>query len=431
MANPSKFVPQTEGKAAVSLIFEDITDRPNWSEVLTGFEFKGMMNGGYTIRAEIADISFALTTKLLKSYFKDSRSEPFKIRFRIFTGPGEATSQRTTKEQVAYVVSMRDKSGPADVARLEFIAIDPPSWHLNRGKGGGEAYTGRISQVIQQVIDKYAADDIHLDIAKTNDSEHCKWYMMRQDPKTFIMSLLEWSSAVTASKTNLIIGVDGKNLSMIEQAKIKSKPRGYYKFGDVSTIHKAESVFNNALSLVNNKLITQGISIVSGKYYDIKADEKEDKIVIKDETTSKKQFAKTDERKSFNKPNKPLAGYTSIIATPEIYSSGDIGLTYGEYIDGRARDHWLRLSNSLMRCKFTVVGHGEYSDTLGLGADTIFIKWLKEPTDDESSFYMSGYWILYGFHHKVVGTNWWTDLYCARFDHNAAGEQVGGDFGAI
>jgi hypothetical protein len=90
---------------------------------------------------------------------------------------------------------------------------------------------------------------------------------------------------------------------------------------------------------------------------------------------------------------------------------------------------WLNLVNALMRVKIECVGHGEWSSCEGLGCDTAFIKWTSGKRDDgldKPFWWMTGNWLVYGFHHRVNRGFWFTDLYLARFDHDAEGKKVGG-----
>jgi len=132
--------------------------------------------------------------------------------------------------------------------------------------------------------------------------------------------------------------------------------------------------------------------------------------------------------------NKGFTKYTAVSGIPEIYSAGDIGLRYDEYIDGRPRGMWLNMMNSLLRVKFKVVGHGEWSSCVGLGVDTIYVTWFgaaKSKSDDASDvqqgqlWWMDGNWLVYGFHHIINRKQWYTDLYCARFDYDSQAKKAG------
>ncbi len=88
---------------------------------------------------------------------------------------------------------------------------------------------------------------------------------------------------------------------------------------------------------------------------------------------------------------------------------------------------WLNMVNTLLRAKFTVNGHGEWSECRGLGVDTIFVKWTTGKGENGERFWWTtGSWLVYGFHHVVDRGKWLTDLYCARFDSDSSSKKVGG-----
>ncbi len=167
---------------------------------------------------------------------------------------------------------------------------------------------------------------------------------------------------------------------------------------------------------------------MSGQYLDKVTDQQEQKVFAKDQTTTAKKIAKTTGDQSFTKPpdgEPQQVGWSSVSAIPEIYSAGELGLRYEEYVDGRPRGMWLNMVNNLMRMKLTVLGHGEWSDCLGLGTDTVFIRWVTAPDDTGKLWFKTGNWLVYGFHHHLSRRRWLTDLFIARFDHDAQGERVG------
>ena len=401
-----------------------------------------MLNGGYIIRAEFTDPNFNLLTELVKlGYLRNSRSIVLRMKFQIRWGaPGEEDPDTATRFQMANVVSVAVNNRGTDTAIIEFVAIDPPSWHLNAGDASGKCYRGSVSQVIKQVIRDYAPG-IRADVSQTIDSTQNKFWMYRMDPKTFIGSLLDWSSSITNQKTNWVVAMDGDRITISEQAALTSQQRGYYRYWDGpgnDTIESWELINNNALSVAETKIITQGLSAVSGQYLDRSTDQKEQHVFAKDSTTPNKVTARTTEETSFTKPDDqpgsrpPNIGWTSVSAIPEVYSGGEIGLRYEQYIDGRPRGMYLNLINSLMRLRLRVVGHAEWIDGMGLGVDTIFIKWVGEPNDDgQKLYFLSGHWLVYGFHHIVDRRRWHTDLYVARYDYNAISTKVAGSVTSI
>lgn len=428
-------IPKAEARPHVRIIFHmPGSVQLDLGQYFSSFDFKAMINGGYVIRAELFDPHFNVHGQLVKSgYFKEARTRPILIEFQIKWGPEATAPERATKTQYAILLSMKARGDIGDTANIEFIGMDPPSWYLNMGDAAGTVWKGRVDQVIRSVVQKYAPS-VTVEVSKTTDSDQNKWWMMRQDPKTFISSLIDWSSSITQRKTQWLVASDGFKLAIKEQAQWVSRPRAYYRCrADQarSNISNWDYLSDNALSVVQTKLLAQGAAAISGKYHDRITDKAEEVVFVKDSRTSAKQIAKTTSTQSFTKPpdaGPPLVGWSSIASIPEIYSSGDLGLNYNEYIDGRARGMWLNLSNSLLRTKIEVLGHGEWSDCFGLGVDTAFLRWTEGPGgfDNDVHWWMTGNWIVYGFHHIVTRAEWKTDLYCTRFDYNASGAKSGG-----
>jgi|2_EtaG_2_1085320.scaffolds.fasta_scaffold00165_25 hypothetical protein len=430
--------PKTQARPQIKLMFEigDLGDT-DFGGLFSRFEFKAMINGGYIVRCTLFDTHFNLLSKLIKNgYLEKSRSQILPIRFQMrASADGAEFPETATRMQRAIVLSLAATGGSPDMGRLEFIAIDPPSWYLNAGDSSGGVYQGKVSQVIKQVVNEYAPK-IKLDISETIDNEQNKFWMMRQDPKTFIASLVDWSASVTRNKTHWLIAMDGNKLTIKEQSELMSKPRAFYRYWKgtgMDTLRSWEFLADNALSIVQTKLLTQGLSAISGQYLDRITDEKEQKIFVKDTTTQAKKVAKTSEKESFTKPDDeagagpPHNGWSTVQGIPEVYSAGDIGLPYEQYLDGRPRGMWLNLINSVMRMKIKVLGHGEWSDCTGLGCDTIYLKWLTAGEGEDKKYFLNGNWIVYGFHHIATRGEWYTDLYIARYDYDSTSKKVGGD----
>ncbi|RUP37662.1 MAG: hypothetical protein EKK63_14380 [Acinetobacter sp.] len=405
----------------------------DYGYLYTKLEFRGMVNGGYIVRAELGDPSFNLINKLIEEgYLKDTRSKPVPVKFQILSGDKGTYPETATRPQTAIILSLNVKTGPGDIGYIEFVAIDPPSWFLNMGDAAGSVFKGRVDQVIKKVINQYAPS-VNADVGRTIDSEQNRFWMMRQDPKTFLSSLMDWSASITQRKTQWLVEVDGYDMLIKEQAALISRQRAFYRFfasSDHDTILKAALTADNALSAVQSKLVTSGCSAISGQYLDKITDEKEEKVFVKDSTTGNKQVAKANNEQSFTKPPdaKPTrVGWSAVTSIPELYSAGDLGLRLDEYVDGRPRAMWLNMVNNLLKAKFTTIGHGEWSDCRGLGVDTIFVKWTSGKGESGDEFWwVTGNWLVYGFHHIVTRAMWNTEVYCARFDYDAAARKVGG-----
>lgn len=434
MVSPSDLSPESDG-SSVQIKFQwrigaDAAWSDDYGKTYTNFEFKAMMNGGYIVKATLYDSNFNINDRLIEDgYFDKARVKHVELRFKISYSAESQQPVSATKEQYAILISLRAYGRDSDNGYLEFIGIDPASYFLNIGDAAGSVYNGSIDQVIRQVVQRYAPR-INLTVSKTTDSQQNKWWMMRQDPKTFISSLIDWSPSITQDKTHWILGSDGFDLAVKEQSKWISKQRGFYKVlyaQEKSNIINWELLADNALSAVEERLLTQGSAAISGHYIDRFTSPK---AIVEDDTTTNKVIAKTTADQSFTKASGRYSdgGYSSITSIPEVYSAGELGLKYDDYIDGRPRAMYLNLLNALMRVKFEIVGHGEWFDGFGLGVDTVFVKWTqaKKPNGDDGDrlWWLSGSWIVYGFHHRVSRRKWLTDLYCARYDHNAIATKV-------
>ena len=397
---------------------------------MSNVQFSCMLNGGYILKANLHDPHFNIIGRLIDSgYFQTARNKPLVVRFRLKASPDGGEYPRAgTKEQIAYVTKLHTYGTTADIANSEFIAVDPASYLLNRGDGSGKSYQGKVSNVIQQVVNQYAPD-IKLDISDTVDSDKNRFWMMRQDPQTFINSLLEWSPSLTQSKTQWIVAPNGMDLSIKAQADVKPTERAYYTFWEpgspsVDSICGWDLVADNTLTLIQSQIITQGLSAVSGTYYDRITDAKDLKLTVKDSNTPTKIIASTTKDQTFTKPseNSKLLGTSSISSVPEVYSGGELGLNYNDYIDGKARDIWLNMTRRLIRCRLKIFGHGEWSDATGLGTDTVRLLWMAAPfgSNEENRkstpYFMTGNWLVYGFEHDLRPEGWYTYLHIARFD---------------
>jgi hypothetical protein len=222
-----------------------------------------------------------------------------------------------------------------------------------------------------------------------------------------------------------------------EQADSESLERSTYEWrgygGDVKgtgDIRDWEVLGDNALQLSNTQLVTAGMSAVSGAYFDPRQFvATKDKVFVGDPTTSNKYKPDVPYDRGYAKPDPnadpiiyPL-GWTIIAAIPE-FSAGDLGIKYDQYIDGRARGIYLAMTNALERIRLRVTGHCIWGGSEGLGVDTIRVA-LTASIDGAPPYFVSGNWIVYGFHHVASRGGWWTDLFCSRLDYDADAKKVG------
>jgi hypothetical protein len=430
-------VPYTKAFPTPYLKFSIDPDNINWGDQVTKIEMIGMLNSGYVVEATITDAQQRLLTKFTEQdYFKTARKDPAYIYFRFKSGSSDdlRIPEESTKIQIAVITHFEYFTPVDDRTFVKVVAIDPPSYFLNMGDASGKSYQGRIDQVIKKVVNQYAPQ-IEFDMKPTKDNELNRHYMMRQDAKTFIMSLLEWSAPFNNTKTHWLIGVDGFKMNISDQGSLTPVNRGYYKRyaeGTHDMIVEAHTESNNALKLASVKMYSAGASSTHGDYFDKINDPKELKTVVKDSTTDGKTIPYIDEYYSYKKPSDapndgpPKIGSTYVTPIPEYFSSGDIGVDYEDYIDGRARTDYLTLLHSVVKSKIKVVGHGEFIDTRGLGVDTVFINWKKatDEHDNELNFWMFGHWTVYGFRHKLYAGAWSTELYISRPDEDVVGTKA-------
>jgi hypothetical protein len=335
-------------------------------------------------------------------------------------------------------------SGRVNASEIEFLAIDYPSYVLAGGDAGGASYQGNVVSVIQQVFDKYSKSRCGLKFeCKTQDNKYNRWWQLRMDPKTFIMSILDWSTSLSDNKTRWLLYSDGTDLTITEQAAMVSKHRATYEWrgygGDsdkrTGDILEWEFIGDNALQMIQHQVVTSGMSSISGAYFDqSQYREKKNVVFVGDRQTDKKFKPKVDTggglSKSYNKPatnadllNDACVGWSDMASIPE-FSAGDMGLKYRDFIDGQARGAYLSSSSTLLRMRFRVFGHYIWSGSEGLGVDTIYIT-LTSSLEGAPPYFVTGNWIVYGFHHIYTPGKWITDLYCYRLDKNATAKEVG------
>lgn len=416
-------------------IFFSIEGGPDVGELFTRFEWKSFTNGGYIIRVKLEDPWWNILTDLAtRFYLNKGRRSPTRVVFEV-EWPG---NERTGKH-LAYMTDL-DARGINANGSLEFVAVDPPSYWLNAGDASGGVFEGTVKQVIEQVCNKYFVQPNGggiVEVSNTLDNAKNQWWMMRQDPKTFIGSLLEWSSSITEKKTNWIVSSGGSiesapTIWIKEQAVRESKNYGMYildtRTPTANDAYDFEFLADTFISVFQKQLITQGISAISGRFLDRRVDESRRIVHVRDENTSTKKNVDIDQERGFAKPadnpspDKPHDWSTAIMAIPE-HNAGDIGIPYHQYIDGRARSSFLNLLNMVMRIKLRVTGEPlrDLADSHNLGVSKLKIAWRDA---DDQHYFLDGDWLVYGFHHIVTRGKWYTDLYCYRLDFDAEAQKV-------
>lgn len=382
----------------------------------TKFEWASFVNGGYIIRAQISDPYGSILQKLATERFlADGRRKETEVKFKIEWANGASTDLHS-----AFITDFYS-TGTANTQQLQFIAIDKPSFYLNEGTADGKAYKGNVTQVVKQVVSDFAPG-ITIEMTQTSDNKQNTWYMMRQDPKTFILSLLDWSSSVTPQKTQWLVSSRDDKIFIKEQADIPTEDLGIYYVNRQDPVAvdsiNFEMLADNFISPLQTKMITSGISAISGEYLDKITDADEMKVVVTDKNTSAKVNVDITANQGFKKPDKPWA--TSIMSIPE-HSAGDIGLPYSKYIDGRARKTYLDMLRLVMRMRLRVDGDPKVQNSSSLGVAKCTVNWAAI---DGDPYFLSGKWLIYGFHHIVTINHWTTDLFLSRIDYDAAAKKV-------
>lgn len=402
------------------------------------FEWAAFVNGGFVVRAELSDPYWEIVKKFVttQEFLDQGRRIPTPIEFEL---SWRGTPQKTGIH-LGYLTDI-DITGTNAGGAFTFVCVDPPTWWLNAGDCSGDAYKGNVKEVIEQVLNKYfvgpnGGGDIK--VSDTVDNKSNIWWQMRQDPKTFIASMIDWSSSITQKKTNFMVSSDGNlktkgDIHIVEQAVKESQFYGTYLY-NINTPEGNDAIqfqflADTYISVFQKQLITSGISSVSERFFDRITDKPREIVHVYDERTSTKKNVEIDKKHGFAKPGadprsieKPHEWSTSISAIPQ-HNAGDMGLSYDKYIDGRARTQYLDMLKHVMRMKLTVTGDPseKLATTHNLGVSKLKVAW--KDADDESVF-LDGDWLVYGFHHKVSRGKWTTDLYVNRLDYNAAAEKV-------
>lgn len=408
------------------------------------FEWKSFTNGGYIIRAKLHDAVWSKLRDIATQFYLDKgRKEPTPVTYEL-SWPGVNGDNRATGKHLAYMTELEARNlGAESGGYLEFVAVDPPSFWLNCGDSSGKVYTGKVGGndgVIHQCVKDYFKEG-DVVVSDTTDFDKNQWWMNRQDPKTFIASLLDWSSGATIQKTNWIVSSDDKELWIKEQAARESIFYGTFSMNvgasEGHDILSVEFLAENLLSIIQKQLITHGLSAVSGRYFDKITDtpphtgtENQCIVHVHDENTPAKKKTAIDRTKGFSKPTifsgaegPPHECSTSIASIPEP-NGQEIGLKYDEYIDGRARKQFLDMLCMVMKIKIRCAGIAKptLSKSHYLGVSKLKILWDDAAKSRE--YFLAGDWMVFGFHHIVTRGHWYTDIYCFRIDYDAVAQAV-------
>lgn len=422
------------------------------SDEIVSFNWKSLVNKGFIVTFKVRDVAHSLLKEVIEgasdddkydnvlSYLRIGRQNnpdnQLMIKFRIRWDKGATTPWRH-----ALVADIRARGLDNYDGTFAITAVDPISYYLNLGDASGQIFRGKIggdNGVIKQVINQYVPPtiggfSIKSVVDDTTDTEY-NHQMMRQDPKTFIKSLIEWSSSLNSDKVSWLIQVgeiskdaanpsDGESKSTFNINVVKNStdsvdgPNGEYisfKYGGKqSDILSWEFIGENDIAVVSNRLFSSSISAATGAV--IERD-------VVDENTGNKFNPPLTDIRGFTKPNQVDKGATFIQPIPEFSSGQELGIDYRQYIDGRARQQYMDMLRGVMRLKVSVMGEPKLFDTSQLGLTLINIKWHSDNRDDpgESERFLTGPWILYGWEHVCTPKgSWKTNIFLNRLDYDS------------
>lgn len=442
---------------------EETKSYDDLGEFVDSFVWSSFINSGYSISANFFNIYHStIHQHATRDYLKHTREKPVPISFKLgwkTEGSDEIDSERVeTPEFLAYISDMTSDGIPTS-GKIGFNAIDPASYILSHGSSSGRAWRGNVSKVIRDVIADASSSvlknslpdpktgkkpNLLFSVSETNDNKSNVWHQMRMDPATFINSLLEWSSSTTNAKSEWIVASGNKYVEengnknkkiavpaifILQWPELLQNARGATNLGTININSNTpgandalsyEFLGDNFISVLQTQLTTQGISSVSGLYID-KSDVSA--IVNDARTPGKLKPHGLSKVNSYTSPkNSGSEKSTSIIGIPE-FSGGELGIKYQDFIDGRPRNTFLNILNSLFRIKVKITGWHKIGDSTKLGVSTVDLGWQDI---EDTPFFLNGKWILYGFKHIFTRSGgWFTELFLSRIEHDAVAIEIG------
>lgn len=412
-------------------------------------EFTGMINNGYRVSFKVTDaFLMTLNTLIENAYFEIAKTEPLYINFQFKDTSGKVSVPDTaTPLRTAIVTNMEFLQGPFEKGQAEITAVDPVTYFLSTSFGDGGVLVGRLDQALTKLFNNELRF-VDTRVAKFRGSDTMRWYLLRMDYKTFLMNILEYGAGLTYDQTGILIQTDGSNLNITTQGQTPSRQRRFYSWGQGA----ANTVLTGQITSNNSQFVTAGAISSAGTPSTYKAYFSSDnesklngtqvfKYCVVDETyTAAKQVPKLSAGTSFLGPDQAALadavvnpksqnalgiGMTNLKAMPEMYSGAEVGVPYQDYLDGKARAFYFGLLNNELKGVITVPGDGEFADTMGLGVDTVYIRWALPNVGNQGPYWGNGNWCVYGFRHTFkISKGWLTDIYVSRWDTNATGKQV-------
>jgi hypothetical protein len=396
-------------------------------------QWSSFVNTGYLVQGEVHDPNHVALKRIARGsdsstieYLKDGRRKPMPVKFLF-----KWDKENKTEERIAYLTQLHGY-GRGQQSFIKFIAIDPPSFLLNSGTADGRVYTGKVSSVIKDCISDFTGNtdgipNLDIDVTETNDNPKNKFYMARMDPKTFIGTLLDWSSPLSSDKSRWIVSCKDTKINIKKESDLEGVDLGTFTVAPTGSqvardVDNWELLMNNFVTAYQARMVTAGISSVSGAYLD--TINNEDEVIVDDENTAQKRNVDVKSDRAFTKPGDSDVWPQGLPATflssiPE-FNAGDIGLKYQDYIDGRARQKFINMLPLTMRIRIDIDGNKDVNDSELLGVSTCSLMW-KDIDQEENLYFLHGCWIVYGFNHvynKRKG-RWTTQLYLYRIDHDA------------
>ena len=406
-----------------------LEDNPNIGDSYKTFEWKSFINNGYVIRAKLADQGWGTLKQFASSiYLNMAAKRPTRIVFELI----QTGTERRTGKKLAYVTGM-NAYGTGAGGFLEFVACDPASYWLNCGDSSGVCYHGNVSDVIRQILDKYLIKPSSTDkypvsckVSDTSDSSSDYW-SYRLDPKTLIMSLLDWSSSITNKQTNWIVSSGGDDIKpdfwIVEQSARKSVKYGDYSFNVNSPsgndIRNIEILSNSSISIFQRAIASAGISTTTGKLV---------QTSVSDVNTTGKKVLNfsTDDGVDAPEPVDNIASdditWSTFISAIPGFNTQNINKQFDEYIDGRGRLMYFNTIPMAMRIVLHLPGDAssDLANSHNLGVSKINVLWNDISSYGEQ-YWANGLWFVYGFHHKLTRSKWDTAVYCYRTDAGMQG----------
>lgn len=437
MSNANK-KPVSGQRAAVDVLIPTIDTR-NLGDYVKEVKIKGFINNGYAIRVQLKNPNFAILDALFeagggdKRFMSQVRSNPVKIQVKIRYEPGpQGYPQAATRDIFGYITTVYPH-GEGEIDYTEIIAIDPLNYYLRIGDAYGGAFEGNVSQVIRQVIQRYHPSP-NITIPDTKDSKSNVWWMMRRSPRDMLSHLIHLAASLDDSRTPWIIGVHNDDVKIGPLTTFQAREQGYYRkmdengYGDILDW---EAILNPSLGHQEMGLVTAGVTATLGQVYDQTNRPKE--AIITDSNTGGKyvphQPASGTLRATIRPPKETFKkgkfGRSFVDSPPEYYSGGEINVPYLEYFDAYARTEYMRGIYKLFTMDLKIRGHGIWDDTIGLGADNVYVDWQNNFKDGKRNYFLAGNWIVYGFEQHWYENNWLTTVQLSKMDLNATGQQVG------